>query len=561
MNMKRFGVVLSLVMIVTLFSETVYACTTGVCHGNSTLDGRPMIWHNRDYEDLGYYLSIDRGSPYDYIGQNNSHLCLNEKGVAFTLNYFRGTSEDYIPRQDRVYMMQNFDSLSDIRSWIENHGSGIDHIGAFMGPETSTDGVAVFEISDNFAAPNYWEYNPMNETRKNNGFASPYHYAFRANAAFRDRNHCEPDSVLATHESIDTSRFTNVTSEIRNGCSSGDILTIRELLRAQRWGDSGVHSSYQSAVFPLNDAGANNISVALSVALGINAGENGYYATYLYGGGHAEYSIVVPCYVALSSLHSSVSSPRTSDSSTMYWSINYFKDYVYQSGRTDYDDYFQDNIVEPVEDNLIEIATNARTNWFSGASIETPFSEQIDVIHTYSASAVYDTIRSAYETETSAAGPQCNIPPQISSLGDSVNGNTLTLAPEVDEAMGFYEIHWGDGSDETGTSFTSKSHTYSRRGTYMVALYVRDNDSIWKAANVKFKYIAVGRTPDTDADADADSDADADGDAEEADGAMDGGTFDGSDGADSGEGCECRAAARGPSRGSATLLALLASLS
>ncbi|MFC1612000.1 MopE-related protein, partial [Myxococcota bacterium] len=134
----------------------------------------------------------------------------------------------------------------------------------------------------------------------------------------------------------------------------------------------------------------------------------------------------------------------------------------------------------------------ARETWFAGTEVETSFSSQIAQLHEHAADAAYHSIRSAYETATGADNRSCNAPPRIISLDESVNGNTLTIDPTVDETCSYFRINWGDGNHDTGSNLTSRSHVYGLPGTYHVMLYVRDNDSTFQAANVRWAYITVG---------------------------------------------------------------------
>ncbi len=66
---------LSRILIVVFLSATLFAqeeCTVAVISGAATVDGRPLLWKNRDSNERNNNLMFFRGPKYDFIGVINA---------------------------------------------------------------------------------------------------------------------------------------------------------------------------------------------------------------------------------------------------------------------------------------------------------------------------------------------------------------------------------------------------------------------------------------------------------------------------------------------------------
>ena len=59
--------------------EPLTACTTAIISGRFTPDGRPLLWKNRDTDDLDNKLMYFTDGRYDYIGLVNSKDTIGEE--------------------------------------------------------------------------------------------------------------------------------------------------------------------------------------------------------------------------------------------------------------------------------------------------------------------------------------------------------------------------------------------------------------------------------------------------------------------------------------------------
>jgi len=59
-------------MLLHLVPDPIQGCTVGLVSGRSTVDGRPLLWKNRDTSNRNNELAFFRGPQYDFIGVINS---------------------------------------------------------------------------------------------------------------------------------------------------------------------------------------------------------------------------------------------------------------------------------------------------------------------------------------------------------------------------------------------------------------------------------------------------------------------------------------------------------
>ena len=68
---KHLFLILGLLAALTL-AEPVLACTSAVVSGKVTLDGRSLLWKNRDTDYLRNHVAYVKGEKYDFIADVNS---------------------------------------------------------------------------------------------------------------------------------------------------------------------------------------------------------------------------------------------------------------------------------------------------------------------------------------------------------------------------------------------------------------------------------------------------------------------------------------------------------
>ena len=82
---------LCLLLVIPLFTALgqLNECSTVVSEGNGTVDGRPLLWKNRDTDQLNNKVVLVRERPYSYLALvddddssgRTAWVGLNENGV------------------------------------------------------------------------------------------------------------------------------------------------------------------------------------------------------------------------------------------------------------------------------------------------------------------------------------------------------------------------------------------------------------------------------------------------------------------------------------------------
>jgi hypothetical protein len=73
-----------LFIIVLYFESGAYSCTSIIISGKYTIDGRPILWKNRDTDDLQNAIMYFRDGKYEYMGLINSN---DPKGESIWIGY------------------------------------------------------------------------------------------------------------------------------------------------------------------------------------------------------------------------------------------------------------------------------------------------------------------------------------------------------------------------------------------------------------------------------------------------------------------------------------------
>ncbi|MFT4073120.1 MAG: carcinine hydrolase/isopenicillin-N N-acyltransferase family protein [Dysgonamonadaceae bacterium] len=175
--MKRNNIALvTLITVLNLFVVGADACTSFIVSGKATKDGRPILFKNRDTNDLNNYLHYFKGSKYDYIGDVNVNpkspgvwFGYNTAGfaimntAAYNLNGFNDKNDEN--GQDGVVMqlalaqctsLKDFENLLDSLPKPLNCNSNFGVIDAHGGCayyETGNAGFVKFDVNDPKIAP------------------------------------------------------------------------------------------------------------------------------------------------------------------------------------------------------------------------------------------------------------------------------------------------------------------------------------------------------------------------------------------------------------------------
>lgn len=154
-----FTAALAAGIFLALVAPWALACTTAVISGAATADGRPILWKNRDADDLHNELFYGNDGRYAYVGVVNHGDAdglqiwagLNEKGFAVmnSASYNLGDNED--TKAEGMFMkraLQCCATVEDFQALLERGNDGLRDVAANFGVVDARGGAAYFETCD-----------------------------------------------------------------------------------------------------------------------------------------------------------------------------------------------------------------------------------------------------------------------------------------------------------------------------------------------------------------------------------------------------------------------------
>jgi hypothetical protein len=123
-----------------LYLQQLPACTTAIISGRFTPDGRPLLWKNRDTDDLDNKLMYFTDGRYDYIGLVNSKdstgkevwTGMNTAGFAImnSASYNLNSAEDADAAVNEGKVMrqalQQCATVDDFENFLKNYRNRMD---------------------------------------------------------------------------------------------------------------------------------------------------------------------------------------------------------------------------------------------------------------------------------------------------------------------------------------------------------------------------------------------------------------------------------------------------
>ena len=164
-------------LMIFLFGQTSFECTTAIISGKATPDGRPLLWKHRDSDSFNNKMIFVKGGKYSYIGLVNADdtLCqvwggTNSAGFSImnSASYNLKPKDDITKFQDQEGMLMKLaletcatldefkkllDSLPKPLGVEANFGV-IDAIGGAAYFETNDFSYSLFDANDPNVAPN-----------------------------------------------------------------------------------------------------------------------------------------------------------------------------------------------------------------------------------------------------------------------------------------------------------------------------------------------------------------------------------------------------------------------
>jgi hypothetical protein len=140
-----------------LFPRAAGACTTAVISGRATLDGRPILWKNRDSENKHNQVVFRDDGKYPYVGIVNQGdlgglqiwAGVNVKGFAImnAASYnLKGGADTEGEGRFMKLALQSCASVQDFQSLLEKTGFVKRDVSANFGVIDATGGAAYFEV-------------------------------------------------------------------------------------------------------------------------------------------------------------------------------------------------------------------------------------------------------------------------------------------------------------------------------------------------------------------------------------------------------------------------------
>ncbi|MBP7866176.1 MAG: hypothetical protein KA419_09520 [Acidobacteria bacterium] len=179
-----FSATLAAVFLCALVAPWAPACTTAVISGAATADGRPILWKNRDADDLHNELFYGADGRYAYVGVVNHGDAdglqiwagLNEKGFAVmnSASYNLGDNED--TKAEGMFMkraLQCCATVEDFQALLERGNDGLRDVAANFGVIDARGGAAFFETCNG----TYKRYDATDPAQAPRGFLVRSNYS------------------------------------------------------------------------------------------------------------------------------------------------------------------------------------------------------------------------------------------------------------------------------------------------------------------------------------------------------------------------------------------------
>lgn len=155
--MRHSRLVLSLVL---AFAPALYACTTGIISSKASKDGRPILWKNRDADDLHNQVVYCADGSYPYLGVVNRGdragtqiwSGVNSAGFAIMNNAsFNLDIDGTKTTQEGSFMklaLQTCATVEAFQALLERSNTGGREVSANFGVIDAQGGAAYFETDD-----------------------------------------------------------------------------------------------------------------------------------------------------------------------------------------------------------------------------------------------------------------------------------------------------------------------------------------------------------------------------------------------------------------------------
>ena len=433
--------------------ETSEGCTIGVASGHVTADGRPIFCKVRDTSDERQQLCYTAGVPYDYIGVRSEgggiFMGMNEAGVATGNSLVKLTSGDAPNSLFQRHILENYDTLDQIRNYIQSEVNAGTCSASGCFPFIDTDGDAsIFEVN---RADWFLEYDSMDPDREAQGLRG---FVVRANE-FHQRSDGTDDTGIG-------GRYESGTYNVKGLIGIGE-LSAMTITHGNDYTNDFEFVRYGPGR-ALSEISRPTTRSAIAVH-GVAPDEDPELATMWVILGQSNYGIAVPTWVRVFDI------PQCLSSGDMYDRAKS----LYSKGN----EATTQASTFPVEAHTFDIVVNTFLPHWRTAGVP-PVAEMTRIEHQI-ASDAYSLLDCLDNRQSDNKAPHVT----FNSFPHELTVDFTLIANDPDGTIVAIEWNFGDGQTSTGSS---PSHTYTEPGTYLVSCTVTDDDGVsitdWGYCNV-----------------------------------------------------------------------------
>jgi hypothetical protein len=317
----RFLVCFLAIFLLGVHSELVDACTTGVISGKATVDGRPLLWKNRDAPNKDNQVVYLSGEGYACTAVVNAGsrssiwMGVNEAGFCIENSVTRDLSEKGAKGLGNggfmLRALQNCATLEEFEAMLEST-NGKRATNANFGVIDALGGAAIFESS-----PSSFKKFDANDPE-----VAPKGYVVRSNFSFTGSNSIDTADPAQVAEIYSGARFLRGCQLVDMAIADGGVSVAYLLQHNTRdYSDLkgmpiiGSVNGPLGALPPQIDTShtiSRRTSVSAAVFHGVKPGEDPRLTTMWTMLGEPAFTIAVPCWVGTGAVAEELGGKKTS---------------------------------------------------------------------------------------------------------------------------------------------------------------------------------------------------------------------------------------------------------
>lgn len=306
MNKHLRPITLFAILSTLLHSAFALACTTGVISGKATVDGRPLLWKNRDAPHKNNQLVQITGGKYVCTavvnaGQRSSiWMGVNEAGFCIENSVTKDLSEAGAKGMGNgSFMLKALQTCATVSDFEEllSQSNGNRATNANFGVIDAQGGAAIFESS----ASSFKMFDA------NDPVVAPNGYVVRSNFSYTGSTSVDPEDPIQVRGIYSGGRFLRGCQLLDMGIADGGVSVAYLLQHCTRdFADASGQAISGSINGPMGDLPAHvdtshtisrRTSVSAAVFHGVKPGEDPLLTTMWTMLGEPAFTIAIPCWV------------------------------------------------------------------------------------------------------------------------------------------------------------------------------------------------------------------------------------------------------------------------